>query len=82
MIGNTEQGQMQPGDCFTIEPCLVQGSDARGDLWDDGWTMSTLVCHATRLFDGIQRSLMDTSPAQDQRNSNIKCSSLKMASRC
>jgi hypothetical protein len=35
---------MKPGDCFTIEPALVQGSDSRGDTWDDGWTMSTLVC--------------------------------------
>jgi hypothetical protein len=35
---------MKPGDCFTIEPALVQGSDSRGDIWDDGWTMSTLVC--------------------------------------
>lgn len=34
---------MMPGDCFTIEPSLVQGSDSRGDTWDDGWTMTTLV---------------------------------------
>ncbi|WWD17266.1 methionine aminopeptidase, type I [Kwoniella shandongensis] len=38
---NSEPGTMLPGDCFTIEPCLVQGSNSRGDLWDDGWTMST-----------------------------------------
>jgi len=42
-IGNHEAGEMQIGGCFTIEPCLVQGSNARGDLWDDGWTMATEV---------------------------------------
>lgn len=34
---------MKPGDCFTIEPALVQGSRSRGTLWDDGWTVSTEV---------------------------------------
>lgn len=34
---------MMPGDCFTIEPCLVQGAKSRGDLWDDGWTLATEV---------------------------------------
>lgn len=34
---------MEPGDCFTIEPSLVQGSDSRGDMWDDGWTLATDV---------------------------------------
>ncbi|WWC70025.1 methionine aminopeptidase, type I [Kwoniella pini CBS 10737] len=38
---NSEPGEILPGDCFTIEPCLVQGSNARGELWDDGWTMVT-----------------------------------------
>ncbi|WVQ80759.1 methionine aminopeptidase, type I [Cryptococcus sp. DSM 104549] len=38
---NTEPGKMMPGDCFTIEPCLVQGLKSRGDLWDDGWTLAT-----------------------------------------
>ncbi|KAK8864436.1 methionine aminopeptidase, type I [Kwoniella newhampshirensis] len=38
---NSENGTMMPGDCFTIEPCLVQGSNSRGQLWNDGWTMST-----------------------------------------
>ncbi|WWC89287.1 methionine aminopeptidase, type I [Kwoniella dendrophila CBS 6074] len=38
---NDEQGVMKPGDCFTIEPCLVQGRNSRGQLWDDGWTMVT-----------------------------------------
>lgn len=34
---------MQPGDCFTIEPALVQGSNSRGTVWDDGWTVTTDV---------------------------------------
>ncbi|OCF74587.1 methionine aminopeptidase, type I [Kwoniella mangroviensis CBS 8886] len=38
---NDEPGEMVPGDCFTIEPCLVQGRNSRGKLWDDGWTMVT-----------------------------------------
>lgn len=38
---NSDLGEMKPGDCFTIEPPLVQGSKSRGILWDDGWTMST-----------------------------------------
>jgi len=42
-LGNREEGVMQVGDCFTIEPCLVQGVNARGYLWDDGWTLSTEV---------------------------------------
>lgn len=40
-----------PGDCFTIEPSLVQGSDSRGDTWDDGWTMTTLVCSVPSFTD-------------------------------
>ncbi|NXD32740.1 MAP1 aminopeptidase, partial [Spelaeornis formosus] len=32
---------MRPGDCFTIEPSLVQGYNSRGFMWEDGWTMST-----------------------------------------
>ncbi|RSH87296.1 hypothetical protein EHS25_003205 [Saitozyma podzolica] len=39
--GLVEPEVMLPGHCFTIEPCLVQGLNARGSLWDDGWTMST-----------------------------------------
>ncbi|GMK55942.1 hypothetical protein CspeluHIS016_0209980 [Cutaneotrichosporon spelunceum] len=38
---NHESGLMQPGDCFTIEPPLVQGTRARGSVWDDGWTCGT-----------------------------------------
>ncbi|OCF36818.1 methionine aminopeptidase, type I [Kwoniella heveanensis BCC8398] len=40
-VRNDESGEMRPGDCFTIEPCLVQGRNSRGVLWDDGWTMAT-----------------------------------------
>ena len=35
---------MEIGDCFTIEPILVQGENSRGDVWDDGWTLSTEAC--------------------------------------
>ncbi|CAK9781955.1 uncharacterized protein COLE_01619 [Cutaneotrichosporon oleaginosum] len=38
---NHERALMKPGDCFTIEPPLVQGSRPRGGLWDDGWTVAT-----------------------------------------
>ena len=34
---------MKVGDCFTIEPILLQGQNARGFLWDDGFTMSSEV---------------------------------------
>jgi len=42
-VGNNEEGIMKVGDCFTIEPCLVQGKNSKGFLWDDGWTISTEV---------------------------------------
>ncbi|KAF8324586.1 methionine aminopeptidase [Cantharellus anzutake] len=38
---NDEPGVMKPGHCFTIEPCLVQGDDARGWVLPDGWTVLT-----------------------------------------
>ncbi|KLO14520.1 methionyl aminopeptidase [Schizopora paradoxa] len=38
---NDEPGTMLPGHCFTIEPCLVQGSDPRAWIFPDGWTAST-----------------------------------------
>ncbi|KAF8626713.1 hypothetical protein AX17_006480 [Amanita inopinata Kibby_2008] len=41
---NDEPGVMQPGDCFTIEPCIVQGSNPRGWIFPDGWTTSTENC--------------------------------------
>jgi len=41
---NEEPGVMLPGDCFTIEPCIVQGRSARGWIFPDGWTTSTENC--------------------------------------
>ncbi|KAI9639743.1 peptidase M24, structural domain-containing protein [Dioszegia hungarica] len=38
---NSDRDTMRVGDCFTIEPSLVQGSNSRGFQWDDGWTMAT-----------------------------------------
>ncbi|KAG6836389.1 hypothetical protein H0H93_008534 [Arthromyces matolae] len=38
---NDEPGVMSPGDCFTIEPSLIQGSKATGWIFPDGWTAST-----------------------------------------
>ncbi|KAL7421626.1 hypothetical protein Q5752_003395 [Cryptotrichosporon argae] len=48
---NKEAGVMEPGDCFTIEPPLVQGSDARGELWDDGWTVATVTGARSAQFE-------------------------------
>ena len=42
---NHDTTPMQLGDCFTIEPILVQGRESRGFVWDDGWTMSSEVRH-------------------------------------
>ncbi|KIL58987.1 hypothetical protein M378DRAFT_15168 [Amanita muscaria Koide BX008] len=41
---NEEPGIMVPGDCFTIEPSIIQGSNPRGWIFPDGWTMSTENC--------------------------------------
>jgi len=41
---NDEPGVMVPGDCFTIEPCIVQGTQPRGWIFPDGWTTSTENC--------------------------------------
>ncbi|RDB19969.1 Methionine aminopeptidase 1D, chloroplastic/mitochondrial [Hypsizygus marmoreus] len=41
---NDEPGVMKPGDCFTIEPCLIQGTNPRGWIFPDGWTASTENC--------------------------------------
>ena len=38
---NDFPGDMRPGHCFTIEPCLVQGDQSRGYGWSDGWTYAT-----------------------------------------
>lgn len=41
---NDEPDVMQPGDCFTIEPCIIQGSSPRAWIFPDGWTASTENC--------------------------------------
>ncbi|KAI6004732.1 methionyl aminopeptidase [Pisolithus albus] len=41
---NEEPGTMLPGHCFTIEPCIVQGSNPRVWIFPDGWTASTENC--------------------------------------
>ncbi|KAF8885803.1 peptidase M24, structural domain-containing protein [Infundibulicybe gibba] len=41
---NDEPGVMMPGDCFTIEPCIIQGLNPRGWIFPDGWTASTENC--------------------------------------
>lgn len=46
-LENQERMIMKPGDCFTIEPPIVQGNKPRGTVWDDGWTVATDVsCRA------------------------------------
>ncbi|CCM05542.1 uncharacterized protein FIBRA_07769 [Fibroporia radiculosa] len=41
---NDEPGIMLPGDCFTIEPCIIQGNNPSGWIFPDGWTVSTENC--------------------------------------
>ncbi|KAF8505932.1 methionyl aminopeptidase [Russula emetica] len=41
---NEEPGVMIPGHCFTIEPCLIQGSNPRSWIFPDCWTASTENC--------------------------------------
>ncbi|KII94586.1 hypothetical protein PLICRDRAFT_33389 [Plicaturopsis crispa FD-325 SS-3] len=41
---NDEPEVMLPGHCFTIEPCVVQGSNPSGWIFPDGWTTSTENC--------------------------------------
>ncbi|TRM70382.1 peptidase M24, structural domain-containing protein [Schizophyllum amplum] len=38
---NDEPGTMAPGDVFTIEPVIIQGTDPTTWIWPDGWTAST-----------------------------------------
>jgi len=37
---NFEVGTMEPGMCFTIEPCFKEGTSYDFTLWDDKWTVS------------------------------------------
>ncbi|CAL1700001.1 unnamed protein product [Somion occarium] len=39
---NEEPGEMLPGHCFTIEPCIIKGTDPRTWIFPDGWTASTV----------------------------------------
>ncbi|KAI0677699.1 methionine aminopeptidase [Trametes maxima] len=41
---NDEPGEMQPGDCFTIEPAIIQGTDPDSFTFPDGWTVATSNC--------------------------------------
>ncbi|KIJ13299.1 hypothetical protein PAXINDRAFT_170584 [Paxillus involutus ATCC 200175] len=41
---NEEPEMMLPGHCFTIEPCIVQGSNPQVWIFPDGWTASTENC--------------------------------------
>lgn len=41
---NNEPEIMMPGDCFTIEPSIIQGTQPRGWMFPDGWTVSTENC--------------------------------------
>ncbi|KAI0638630.1 methionine aminopeptidase [Trametes polyzona] len=41
---NDEPGEMVPGDCFTIEPAIIQGTEPHGWTFPDGWTVSTENC--------------------------------------
>ncbi|KAI0650891.1 methionine aminopeptidase [Trametes meyenii] len=41
---NDEPGEMQPGDCFTIEPAIIQGTDPESITFPDGWTVATANC--------------------------------------
>ncbi|KAI6097474.1 peptidase M24, structural domain-containing protein [Pisolithus sp. B1] len=41
---NEERETMLPDHCFTIEPCILQGSNSRVWIFPDGWTASTENC--------------------------------------
>ncbi|KAH9939306.1 methionine aminopeptidase [Epithele typhae] len=41
---NQEPEGMQTGDCFTIEPAIVQGYETTGFTFPDDWTVSTENC--------------------------------------
>ncbi|KAL1741411.1 peptidase M24, structural domain-containing protein [Schizophyllum fasciatum] len=41
---NDEPGTMAAGDCFTIEPVVIQGTDSSTWIFPDGWTASTENC--------------------------------------
>ena len=41
-FANTDDsyGEMKPGNIFTIEPMINEGTDA-SEIWDDEWTVAT-----------------------------------------
>ncbi|KAJ7665078.1 methionyl aminopeptidase [Mycena polygramma] len=41
---NEEPEIMQPGHCFTIEPCIIEGKTPTCWIFPDGWTASTEDC--------------------------------------
>ncbi|KAJ3994857.1 peptidase M24, structural domain-containing protein [Lentinula boryana] len=41
---NDEPGVMLPGNCFTIEPAIIQGTHPTSWTFPDGWTASTENC--------------------------------------
>ncbi|KAF7307543.1 Methionine aminopeptidase [Mycena indigotica] len=43
-IVNEEVERMEPGHCFTIEPCIIQGKQPTCWIFPDGWTASTEDC--------------------------------------
>ena len=72
---NTGAEVMRPGDCFTIEPSLVQGYNSRGFMWEDGWTMSTEVSLLKSL--STLSSADPSRPGRGALSLSIKCSSRK-----
>ena len=36
---DVDEGRMQVGHTFTIEPIIIQGASSQYDTWPDGWTV-------------------------------------------
>ncbi len=72
---NHERALMKPGDCFTIEPPLVQGTRPRGGLWDDGWTVASDVSFWALV-------LADDRRGPGPRSSSTRSSSPRRAPTC
>jgi hypothetical protein len=50
VIGNHEPGVMKPGQCFTIEPIVIQDDKPTAWIFPDGWTASTEVRQLLQRF--------------------------------
>jgi len=50
-LNNVDQGVMQPGMTFTIEPVLVENNDNTCMLLEDGWTIQTKKASWTAQFE-------------------------------